>query len=79
MTYYFIVNNYVGNCLLFWAKDSCGYTCDVAKAQLYSEEEAMKTMRLGECAIPFEDVMAGVRTMADGQYVSRKNQIRRTS
>ena len=33
---------YVGNCVLWWAKGGNGYTCNLLKAALYTEEEAKK-------------------------------------
>ena len=33
---------YVGNCLLWWAKGSSGYTTDLDEAGQYSKEEAEK-------------------------------------
>ncbi len=32
----------VGNCILWWAKESRGYTTDLAKAQAYTIEEAQE-------------------------------------
>lgn len=37
---YFIQHRgYVGNCLLWWGPDRCGYTCDLNKAGRYTVEE----------------------------------------
>ena len=33
---------YVGNSMLWWAKDSNGYTTDIHKAHVYTKEEAEK-------------------------------------
>lgn len=31
-----------GNCALWWAKNSEGYTCNLAEAEVYEEDEARK-------------------------------------
>lgn len=33
---------YVGNSMLWWARDRCGYTCDIRNAHVFSETEALK-------------------------------------
>lgn len=43
----------VGNSLLFWAKDDCGYTTDLDKAQVYTEEQAMSRHKNRETDIPW--------------------------
>ena len=32
--------DYVGNSMLWWAKDHKGYTCDIRKAHIFTEAEA---------------------------------------
>lgn len=39
MYYVLDTRTYVGNCALFWAKNSAGYTCDPAEAHVYTETE----------------------------------------
>ena len=29
----------VGNCAAFWAKDACGYVCDLSQAHVYTQAE----------------------------------------
>ena len=45
---YFIQDKrgYVGNCILWWALNDCGYTCHLAEAQIYTEEEAKAFIEL---------------------------------
>lgn len=38
---YYIQNGYDGNAANWWAKDSGGYTTDIAKAHRYSRQEAI--------------------------------------
>ena len=35
----------VGNSMLWWAQDGAGYTCDVAKAHVFTLEEALSVVR----------------------------------
>lgn len=37
----------VGNCVLWWAKDDNGYTCELSKAGLYTREQALRRCREG--------------------------------
>jgi hypothetical protein len=43
----------VGNCALWWAKDSRGYTCDLDEAGIYTEAEA-RSHRDTDVAVPCE-------------------------
>jgi len=37
--------SYCGNDILFWAQDHCGYTTDISKAHVFTENEAMEIMK----------------------------------
>ena len=39
--------SYVGNSMLWWAKDHHGYTTDVDKAHIFTAKEALKIVELG--------------------------------
>ena len=65
---------YVGNSMLWWAKDSNGYTTDIHKAHVYTKEEAEK-----KCSNRKTDIMwlkdyidQKISCHIDGQYVSLK-------
>lgn len=47
-----------GNCGLFWRVNSCGYTCNLAEAGRYSEEEARAIEHGSEKsrAVPLDEV-----------------------
>ena len=65
---------FVGNDVLFWVKDYHGYTTNVDKAHVFTEEEAIRKDRgrSTDCAIPLEEVTAAVRKAVDFQYLDRK-------
>lgn len=49
----------VGNCAMWWAKDRQGYTCDLDKAHLFSEQEiATETWRDTDVPVPAYEVRA---------------------
>ncbi len=62
---YFILDarQVVGNCAMWWGKNSCGYVCDLNDAGEYEAEEALKIQRSRgtDFAIPCEEVRALVR------------------
>jgi len=33
---------YVGNSMYWWAKNSCGYTCDIRRAEVFTLDKAKK-------------------------------------
>lgn len=76
---YYLQNGYVGNAVLWWAKDKCGYTTDLSKAGKYTKEECQAIIRLGdrpERAWPVEHIdkhpVAKIVTV-DAQYLDRKH------
>lgn len=62
---------YVGNDLLFWAKDGKGYTTDVSKAEIYTKEKAFAQNRSRETDVPWPKSYIDERTRpaVDHQYV----------
>lgn len=46
MKYYIRNLGYVGNCLLWWRKESSGYTCDLREAGQFTEGEALGIIRV---------------------------------
>ena len=65
---------YVGNDLLFWAKNGKGYTTDLHKAHIYTKEEAFKQNQMRETDVPWpkEYIDSKVRPAVDHQYVDIK-------
>jgi len=45
--------SYVGNDILFWAKNGAGYTTDLNRAEVYTREEAVKQNQCRETDIPW--------------------------
>jgi len=64
---------YVGNDVLWWAKDGKGYTTDLSKAHVYSQEDAVRQHECRETDIPWpkEYIDARTRPAVDVQYVKR--------
>ena len=69
---------YVGNDLLFWAKDGKGYTTDLRKAHVYTKEEAFKQNRMRDTDIPWpkEYIDSKVRPAVDHQHVDIKEALK---
>jgi len=45
--------NYVGNDVLWWAKDGAGYTTDLRNAHIYTKDQAVSKHRERESDIPW--------------------------
>jgi hypothetical protein len=66
---------YVGNCVLFWAMDRHGYTTDIDKAGLYSEEEAVAICKNRDTDIMWSEpyIKGRVQLTCDSQYLDIKS------
>lgn len=64
----------VGNCMLWWAKDGAGYTCNLKLAHVYSEVEILKQSlwRVNDIAWPKGYIDALVTPMVDQQKVGKR-------
>ncbi len=65
--------DYVGNDMLFWAKNGQGYTTDLRNAHVYTREQAQAKHDSRETDIPWPKayIDAKVRSACDMQYVDR--------
>lgn len=65
--------SYVGNDMLFWAKNGNGYTTDVRKAEVYTMTEAVAQhqSRISDIPWPKDYIDAKTRPAVDMQYVKR--------
>ena len=65
--------SYVGNCVVWWAKDGNGYTTDVAKAHRYTFDEAMRQHRSRDTDLPWlcDEVLPLARGRVDVQDVHK--------
>jgi hypothetical protein len=65
--------SYVGNDVLWWAKDGNGYTTDLSKAHVYTKAEAISQHESRETDIPWpKDYIDGkTRPAVDMQYIKR--------
>lgn len=64
---------YVGNDVLWWAKDGKGYTTDLSKAHIYTKEKAVAQHNMRETDIPWpkDYIDAKTRPAVDMQYIKR--------
>jgi len=62
---------YVGNDILWWAKDGKGYTTDISKAHIFTKEEAVEYHQHRETDVPWpkDYIDQRVRPAVDVQYV----------
>lgn len=65
--------SYVGNDVLWWAKDGKGYTTDLRLAQTYTKAEAVALHEQRETDIPWPKtyIDAKTRPAVDMQYIKR--------
>ncbi|MBL4763539.1 MAG: hypothetical protein JKY93_12685 [Gammaproteobacteria bacterium] len=79
---YYLQDNrgYVGNDLLWWAKNGRGYTTDLSKAEIYTKEDAVSQNKCRETDIPWpkDYVDAKTRPAVDMQYVEIKEALKGT-
>jgi hypothetical protein len=72
--------SYVGNDVVWWAKNGQGYTTDLRLAQVYSKEEAVAQHNSRETDIPWpKDYIDGkTRPAVDMQYIKRNEALEGT-
>lgn len=65
--------SYVGNDVLWWAKDGKGYTTDLSKAHVYTMADAVAQHNCRETDIPWpkDYIDAKTRPAVDVQYINR--------
>jgi hypothetical protein len=71
---------YVGNDVLWWAKGGKGYTTDVSKAEVYTEEDAQKMHNSRHTDIPWpkDYIDAKTRPAVDMQFIKRTEALANT-
>lgn len=65
-----IRKGYVGNCVLWWGKNSVGYTCNLAEAGKYKKSD--NTWRSTDILWPVEHVDKAARVHVDVQGLDRE-------
>lgn len=65
--------SYVGNDVLWWAKDGKGYTTDLSRAHVFTKAEAIQHHEMRETDIPWPKayIDAKTRPAVDMQYIKR--------
>lgn len=65
--------SYVGNDVLWWAKEGKGYTTDLSKAHVFTKEEALSQHNDRETDIPWPKsyIDQKTRPAVDMQYIRR--------
>ena len=65
--------SYVGNDVMWWAKDGRGYTTDLSKAHVYTKDKAISQHNARETDIPWTKgyIDAKTRPAVDAQYIKR--------
>lgn len=68
---------YVGNSVLFWAKECNGYTCDIGKAHVFTREDLnSRVWRKTDHAWPKKYMDSMVVAHVDAQYIAPAFQVR---
>jgi len=72
--------SYVGNDMLWWGIDGCGYTSDLRKAHVYTREQAVKHNQDRYTDIPWPKsyVDSKTRPAVDMQYVKINDALKKT-
>lgn len=72
--------SYVGNDMLWWAKDDKGYTTDLSRAEVYSRDDALAQHQCRESDIPWPKSYIDERTRpaVDMQYTNIKEALKGT-
>jgi len=66
---------FVGNSMLWWAKDHSGYTCDIRKAHVFDQTEMENICRGRETDVPWpkDYIDAKISHHVDMQHVIRRD------
>ena len=57
---FYIHNGYVGDALLLWRPNRCGYTVNIDEAGLYTKDEIATLHRPEDRVISFADAQTGI-------------------
>lgn len=82
MSQYYLQDSrsYIGNDVLWWSQGGKGYTTDLSKAHIYSEDEAqrMHVIRSSDIPWPKSYIDAKTRPAVDFQYIKRDEALMNT-
>jgi hypothetical protein len=78
-TLYVIRNGYVGNVLICWGHNGAGYATLWENIGQYTKTDLVKLfnndIRDQDVIYPVVDILPGLKTMVESQYISHKNKI----
>jgi rubrerythrin len=71
---------YVGNDVLWWAKDGNGYTTDLSKAEIYTHTQAQSQhdSRISDIPWSKDYIDSKIRPAVDMQYIKRDEALKGT-
>jgi len=73
--YYIWEGSYIGDAMLWWGKNRCGYTADLDKAGKYTKEEAEEITNCRDSDSAFLcsriDKSVAVIKIVDAQYINK--------
>lgn len=72
--------NYVGNDILWWGRNGCGYTTNLMDAEVYTKEEALSQhrSRISDIPWPKKYIDGKTRPAVDMQYACIKEALKGT-
>lgn len=72
--------SYVGNDILWWAKNGQGYTTDLSRAEVYTKDDAIAQHKCRETDVPWpkEYIDSKTRPAVDMQYVDIDEALKET-
>jgi len=79
---YYIQTGYVGNSILWWGKNSSGYTTEIDKAGKFTHDEAMRIIERPQdkawLCEHVDNCVKARKTIIDGQYLNTDFRIDKT-
>jgi len=78
-TLYVIKNGYIGNALLCWGHNGAGYATIWENIGQYTKSDLLRMFEKGireqDVIYPVSDILHGLKTIVESQYIKRENRI----